>query len=583
MLCHDHRQRHPLQQERRAVPLTIETRMSASSWIRGVNLGGWLLAERFITPYLFAVNSCQLRGDFCFHPDQIDSPPTSSRQHVYCDLGLCQPHLIDDPTESDAKDYPMDEKSLLGSFDNKAVAKQYMTFHWENFVQKDDVQFLSKSNVEYVKVPMPHYVMNDILDNEPWVDGQWLFFLRFAGWCREYNIKIWIDMHTSLPDVTTTTKCKHWITSPENVERSLNAVKDISQAVMDDNLRDVVTGFGILNTPYAQNCPGIKPLQQFSNEAFKIVRSIMGNDTSVFMTDSLNAVEWNDGWWNDPDSHSNTYLDSHYYHVFYEHERALSPKQHVAYTCDRLSVETASCCYDDHPNDKTVSEGVSRIVGEWSAAFDIQPQALVKAIMQEIHDPKFHKAALMQRSLSAERKRFLAKHVQAQMVAYENANTGVSSGWFFYTLKVEGGAFAEWDFTRGIKEGWIHLAENNHTTSESIFGSCRDIVEKTDDDDSIIQQYPDPQKIKTTPGPAINDDYVLSQHVGSSGTKSKPLEIPSNTGKLKRENRTKRFHWFRFFALILFCYGIWHVFLKDQYGWGQRRGEYSTLNRQFNF
>jgi len=154
--------------------------MSASSWIRGVNLGGWLLAERFITPYLFAVNSCQLRGDFCFHPDQIDSPPTSSRQHVYCDLNLCQPHLIDDPTESVAKDYPMDEKSLLGSFDNKAVAKQYMTFHWENFVQKDDVQFLSENNVEYVKVPMPHYVMNDILDNEPWVDGQWLFFLRFA-------------------------------------------------------------------------------------------------------------------------------------------------------------------------------------------------------------------------------------------------------------------------------------------------------------------------------------------------------------------------------------------------------------------
>lgn len=150
--------------------------MTASSWIRGVNLGGWLLAERFITPYLFAVNSCQLRGDFCFHPDQIGSPPTSSRQHVYCDLNLCQPHLIDDPTESDAKDYPMDEKSLLGSFDNKAVAKQYMTFHWENFVQKDDVQFLSKNNIEYVKVPMPHYVMNDILDNEPWVDGQWLFF-----------------------------------------------------------------------------------------------------------------------------------------------------------------------------------------------------------------------------------------------------------------------------------------------------------------------------------------------------------------------------------------------------------------------
>jgi hypothetical protein len=44
-------------------------------WIRGVNIGGWLMAERFITPYLFAINTCHLNGSLCWYPGQIGSPP----------------------------------------------------------------------------------------------------------------------------------------------------------------------------------------------------------------------------------------------------------------------------------------------------------------------------------------------------------------------------------------------------------------------------------------------------------------------------------------------------------------------------
>lgn len=54
---------------------------SKSSWIRGVNIGGWLLMERFITPYMFALNSCHLNGEFCFYPGQISAPPTTSPHH----------------------------------------------------------------------------------------------------------------------------------------------------------------------------------------------------------------------------------------------------------------------------------------------------------------------------------------------------------------------------------------------------------------------------------------------------------------------------------------------------------------------
>ena len=55
-------------------------------------------------------------------------------------------------------------------------------------------------------------------------------------------------------------------------------------------------------------------------------------------------------------------------------------------------------------------------------------------------------AAEFNRQISPDRKKFLKNFVEAQMVAYESSadHPGVSSGWFYWTLKMEGGAFAEW-------------------------------------------------------------------------------------------------------------------------------------------
>lgn len=41
--------------------------------------------------------------------------------------------------------------------------------------------------------------------------------------------------------------------STENVERSVQAVNKIAQGILDDSLRDVVSGFGILHEPFS-NC-----------------------------------------------------------------------------------------------------------------------------------------------------------------------------------------------------------------------------------------------------------------------------------------------------------------------------------------
>jgi glucan 1,3-beta-glucosidase len=424
-----------------------------------------------------------------------------------------------------------------------------------------------------------------------------MYFVRFVGWARQYGIEVWLDVHTAtgsqngfdnsgqlLPDAPT---CKHWITSPVNVNRSLMAIQDIAQAVMDDNLRDVVTGFGILNEPY-EDC-GVAEIKRFNNDALKTIRGVMGEDTAVYMADSFNATKWNNGWWTDEDQFSNTFLDSHYYHVFAQRERALSPRQHIAYTCAKLAKETASCCYHDPPHDTQPSRGISRIVGEWSASFDTLVVEKLRDVMVNIHDN--HEALEMDRKLTKERVDFLRNHVEAQMVAFESVQTGVSNGWFYWTLKTEGGAFAEWDFLRGLREEWIPKFPARQTSSESVFGTCQQIAQRTEDDTSIVHPFPNPDERDTWIGPPIDDDYVISHagsatatdHDGGSAPENKGggsgTAAPSSEGDTgKTQTKSNSWRWFRFLVFLLLAYGVWHVFLKDEYGFGRQRNQYTSLH-----
>jgi hypothetical protein len=100
--------------------------------------------------------------------------------------------------------------------------------------------------------------------------------------------------------------------------------------------------------------------------------------------------------------------------VFGERTRALSPKQHIALLCAKNARDTESCCYEDAPENQKVSRGISHLVGEWSAAYDILPVEKLKDIMNSIKDNG--EALELDRTLSQGRKKFLKNFVQAQMV-----------------------------------------------------------------------------------------------------------------------------------------------------------------------
>lgn len=55
----------------------------------------------------------------------------------------------------------------------------------------------------------------------------------------------------------------------------------------------------------------------------------MGNSTGIYISDQFRDYDFNDGFWAGPE-YKNTYLDSHFYHVFAANFRVATPRQQIA-------------------------------------------------------------------------------------------------------------------------------------------------------------------------------------------------------------------------------------------------------------
>jgi glucan 1,3-beta-glucosidase len=154
------------------------------------------------------------------------------------------------------------------------------------------------------------------------------------------------------------------------------------------------------------------------------------------------------------------------------------------------------------------------LFGEWSVAYDILPSSQLNIVMDGI--AKHGMAPMFDRTITPSQMNFMKRYAEAQMVVYESVEddgTSSSIGWFYWNIKMEGGAFAEWDFLRGIKEGWIPELPGPTQNSEQAYGTCYDIIFKTfNDADITSNELPDPNHLPRGDwaGDDIDDDVVLT-------------------------------------------------------------------------
>ena len=96
------------------------------------------------------------------------------------------------------KDYPIDEYTLSSSFPDKETGAKWLNYHFEHFLKREDLVAIKEAGATHVRVPIPHWILEEPRDDEPWIAGdRWKYFVRAARWCREIGLEVWPDLHTA--------------------------------------------------------------------------------------------------------------------------------------------------------------------------------------------------------------------------------------------------------------------------------------------------------------------------------------------------------------------------------------------------
>lgn len=118
--------------------------------IRGVNLGGWLVLERWLKPSLFEATG--------------------------------NPSLVDEWSFCESQDW---EK-----------ATQALKHHWDTWITEADFREMAAAGLNHVRLPIGYWAF-ETAPGEPYISGQLPYLEKAVEWAGKHNIKVIIDLHGS--------------------------------------------------------------------------------------------------------------------------------------------------------------------------------------------------------------------------------------------------------------------------------------------------------------------------------------------------------------------------------------------------
>lgn len=259
--------------------------------IRGVNIGGWLSIEPFITPSMFQ--------------------------------------------KWPAKDKIIDEYTLskkLGSSATSTIEK-----HYAGFITESDIKEIRDAGLDHVRIPYGYWAVTTY-DGDPYVPKiAWRYLLRAIEWCRKYGLRVKLDLH-GLPGSQNGWNHSgqqgsiNWLVGSDgdaNRKRSLDIHDQLSKFFAQDRYKNVVTVYGLANEPLMLSLP-VEKVLDWTDEAAKLVRGNGITATLVLHDGFLNLAKWDNMFKSRPD---NMYLDTHQYTTFNTGEIALNHSAKVDIIC----------------------------------------------------------------------------------------------------------------------------------------------------------------------------------------------------------------------------------------------------------
>jgi glucan 1,3-beta-glucosidase len=258
--------------------------------IRGVNIGGWLIIEPFITPSYFS---------------EADG-------------------VIDEWTLS----------TSLGTTE----AKQTIETHYMNWVTESTFKEIRDAGLDHVRIPYGYWAVKTY-DGDEWVPNvSWRYLLRAIEWARKYGLRVNLDLH-SVPggangwNHSGRLGVMNWLSNSTEGRQygqdTLDIHNSLSQFFAQDRYKNIVTIYGLVNEP-RMLLLDVDTVITWSEEAYKIIQGNGYNGYVVFGDGFLGLSKWQGAF----EGYTKMLLDVHQYVIF---DTGLLPKTHaekISFACN---------------------------------------------------------------------------------------------------------------------------------------------------------------------------------------------------------------------------------------------------------
>ena len=259
--------------------------------INGVNLGGWLVLERWMTPGLFRASG---------EEDEIWL------------------HRSTDPAE----------------------LERLLRRHRDTYITEDDFRAISAHGLNLVRIPVPFFIFGDVPGHPGCVE----YLDRAFDWAERAGLKVLIDLHT-VPgsqngfDNGGLTGVVRWHTTPRQVAFALDVLGRLARRYRD---RPALYGIEVLNEPVDRltylmspsssraKDPGeargsghvpMRFLKRFYRAAYRWLRPVLGDGPVIVFHDGFRLNRWR-GWFV-REGMRGVIIDTHAYLVMSERPEVL--------------------------------------------------------------------------------------------------------------------------------------------------------------------------------------------------------------------------------------------------------------------
>lgn len=380
--------------------------------IKGVNLGNWLVLEKWMLPELFE--------------------GTGAEDEVWLNRKM-----------------------------NPAELKEKMKEHRDTFITEQDFAFIKEQGIWLLRIPVPYFIFGD----RPLFNGCVEYLDKAFDWAEKYGLQILIDLHTvpgsqnGYDNGGLTGVCK-WCKNPEEVEFALTVLERLAKRY---GQREGLYGIEVLNEPISFLVYATAPstgkavdkeeakgsgyvplpfLENFYRNAYRRLRKILPENKTIVFHDGFRLRHW--GKFFRKEHMKNVVLDTHIYifamesfvpiHMPWVYQIYIKSQQRLI---------------------ERIQKDVPVVVGEWCICNKYAEKAVSGKSAEESSD----------RSAQADAQDELRKKRYLEIAAMQLQAWESGAGWIYWSYQFKPNRKEpldekwkeSWDFSRCVENGWIEF------------------------------------------------------------------------------------------------------------------------------